>query len=205
MRNLLNLHWTLCDFAVVDVEGNGQAPQEIIEIAVVLIRRGKIEEHSREWLVLPKSPVTAQATRIHGISNADLAGKPGFSEVGEEIMCVLGGRAIVGHNVSVDVRLLQEGLPKWHSPLSLDTLKLARNAIPGHRSYSLGSLVDDLGLEGASAKLHRAAADALVTAELFLHIARLLDRDGALSVQRLVEIGSVGKSDLLSEGQQTLF
>lgn len=205
MRDLLNLHWTLCDFAVVDVEGNGQAPQEIIEVAVVSIRRGSIEGQPQEWLVLPERPVTAQASRIHGISNADLVGKPRFSEIGEEVMGALGECAVVGHNVSVDARLLQDKLSRWRSPFLLDTLKLARKAIPGQRSYALACIVSDLGIDGASAKLHRAAADAFVTAQLFLHIARLLDREGMLSVGRLAHIAGLGDGDLLSQGQQRLF
>lgn len=205
MRDFLNLHWTLCDFAVVDVEGNGQTPQEIIEVALTSIRGGTVEELRHEWMVLPERPVTAQATRIHGISNAELVGKSKFPEIADELMAALGDRVVVGHNVSVDARLLQDKLLRWRPPLLVDTLKLARRIYPSRSSYALASLVTDLGIDGARAKLHRAPADAFVTARLFLHMARVLDRDSTLSVGRLADMAGVGDGDLLSDGQQALF
>lgn len=205
MSDYLNRHWAECDFAVVDLEGNGQTPQEIIEIAVVPIVRGEIEQQRREWMVLPQRPVTARATRIHGISNVDLIGRPRFSEIADEVTSTLQEHVLVGHNVSVDVRVLKGELVHWSPPLLLDTLKLARWVLPGRSSYALASLVGERGISAGGAKLHRAAADAFVTARLFLDAVRLLDRDGLLSLRRLVEIAGVGTGDLLSDGQQELF
>jgi exodeoxyribonuclease X len=205
MRAFLNRHWTVCDFAVVDVEGNGQTPQEIIELAVIPIRRGTVEERQHEWMIHPERPVTAQATRIHGISNAALAAKPRFPEIADEVIDALGECAVVGHNVAIDARLLQSKLLRWRPPLLLDTLRLARRVLPGRSSYALASLATELEVNLVGAKLHRASVDAYVTAQLFLTLVRLLERDGTLSLGQLQDAAGLRTGDLQSEGQQNLF
>ena len=45
------------------------------------------------------------------------------------------------------------------------TIKMARKLLPGHRSYSLGKICSDLGIEINGR--HRAAGDALATVKLF--------------------------------------
>lgn len=205
MRAFLNRHWTVCDFAVVDVEGNGQTPQEIVELAVIPIRRGTVEERQHEWMIHPERPVTAQATRIHGISNAALAAKPRFPEIADEVIDALGECAVVGHNVAIDARLLQSKLLGWRPPLLLDTLRLARRVLPGRSSYALASLATELEVNVVGAKLHRASVDAYVTAQLFLALVRLLERDGTLSLGQLQDAAGLRIGDLQSDGQQNLF
>ena len=60
--------WTSLRYAVVDVEGNGHQPPDLVELAVVPIVHGTIGE-PRSWLVRPNQPIKAVATRIHGITS----------------------------------------------------------------------------------------------------------------------------------------
>ncbi len=48
--------WTSLDYAVIDVEGNGQQPPDLVELAVVPIRSGVIGEPV-SWLVRPGGPI----------------------------------------------------------------------------------------------------------------------------------------------------
>ncbi|MGW4720935.1 3'-5' exonuclease [Nocardia sp. NPDC004260] len=66
------------DFAVVDVEGNGQTPPEIIEIAILPVSGATVGvDDMRSWLVRPARPITPIVTRkVHGITNADVAECP---------------------------------------------------------------------------------------------------------------------------------
>ncbi|MBK6285259.1 MAG: 3'-5' exonuclease [Draconibacterium sp.] len=48
---------------------------------------------------------------------------------------------------------------------TLCTVKLARRFLPGHKSYSLGKICSDLGIEINGR--HRASGDALATVKLF--------------------------------------
>ena len=175
--------WTTLRYAVADVEGNGQQPPELVELAVVPIADGVIQAPS-SWLVKPKRPITQLASRIHGITTPDVAGKPGFGAFADEVRKALDAPALVAHNAHVDVTVLERELDGWQAPEVFDTLKLARRLLPDQPGYRLGLLVQALNLaEGLPAHLtpHRAAYDALVTARLFVHLATLA---GSLEVLR---------------------
>ena len=47
--------WTNLDYAVVDVEGNGHQPPDLVELAVVPITGGVIGEPIA-WLLRPEKP-----------------------------------------------------------------------------------------------------------------------------------------------------
>ena len=76
--------WTEQDYVVVDVEGNGARPPELVELTVVPIERGVIGSAST-WLVRPPAPISDRARRIHGITDADVASAPPAAEVEAEI------------------------------------------------------------------------------------------------------------------------
>jgi exodeoxyribonuclease X len=170
--------WTSLSYAVTDVEGNGQQPPDLVEVAVLPITAGRIGEPV-SWLVRPPRPITAFAARIHGITAADIASAPPFAEIGHEVRAALTGRVLIAHNAHVDTGVLRRELGDWESPGVLDTLKLARRLLPGQPSYKLGALVKALGLDREippGLVPHRAAYDVLVTARLFTRLAA--GRDG---------------------------
>src|SRR5262249_37183502 len=114
------------------------------------------------------------ATRIHGLTNQDVAEAPAFAVVESEVRKALDVGAVVAHNAHVDVGVLQRQLGEWECPEVFDTLKLAKRLMPNRVSYKLGALVAALPLaDGLPAGLspHRATYDALVTARLFLRLA----------------------------------
>ena len=60
--------WSEHRYVVVDVEGNGHQPPDLVELAVVPIERGVIGEPAT-WLFQPEQPITPMARRIHGITD----------------------------------------------------------------------------------------------------------------------------------------
>ncbi len=165
--------WTSLDYAVVDVEGNGQQPPDLVELAAVPIRSGVIREPS-SWLVKPDVPIKHFATQIHGLTGTDVADAPKFADIAEHVRSALDVPALVAHNAHVDVSVLSRKLVGWQPPEVFDTLRLARRLLPGQASYRLGALVSVLHLaEGLPGGLtpHRATYDALVTARLFVFLA----------------------------------
>jgi exodeoxyribonuclease X len=165
--------WTSLSYAVADVEGNGQQPPDLVELAVLPITDGTIGEPVA-WLVKPPRPIKAFATRIHGISAEDVASAPAFADIRHEVRQALGGRVLVAHNAHVDTGVLGRELGEWEYPEVFDTLKLARRLLPGQPSYKLGALVKALSLDGempSGLVPHRAAYDVLVTARLFVRLA----------------------------------
>jgi DNA polymerase III epsilon subunit-like protein len=169
--------WTGLTYVVVDVEGNGQQPPDLVELAVVPIVAGVIKE-ARSWLVRPETPITPFARRIHGITNEQVAEAPVFADIKEEVVSSLDVPALVGHNVHVDVGVLRRKLGNWRCPEVFDTLKLARRLLPDADGYKLGALVEAFRLaDGLPDDLtpHRATYDVLVTARLFVRLATLPD------------------------------
>lgn len=161
---------------VVDVEGNGQQPPEIVELAAVTITNGSVLSEPVSWLVKPARPITALVTRkVHGISNAAVATAPSFAEIGHQVEAVLAGAWLVAHNARVEVELLARQLPGFSPAGVVDTLRLARVLWPDRTGYGLDALIHQEHLDlsrVAKSRRHRAAYDAHATALLLL---RLLD------------------------------
>lgn len=165
--------WTSLRYAVADVEGNGQQPPDLVELAVLPITGGVIGEPV-SWLVKPPRPITYFATSIHGISDQDVASAPAFADIEHEVRRALADRVLVAHNAHIDTAVLRRELDGWQPSEVFDTLKLARRLLPGQPSYKLGALVKALSLDnGMSTGVgpHRAAYDVLVTARLFARLA----------------------------------
>ncbi|MGO9217890.1 MAG: exonuclease domain-containing protein [Streptosporangiaceae bacterium] len=160
-------------YAVVDVEGNGQQPPDLVEVAVVPVAAGIIGAPA-SWLVKPPRPVSRIAARIHGLTNEALAAAPAFADIDSEVREALDADVLVAHNAHVDVGVLRRYLGGWECPEVLDTLKLARRLLPGQLSYKLGALVTAFSLADSLPSglvPHRATFDALVTARLFVRLA----------------------------------
>ncbi|WP_406055659.1 exonuclease domain-containing protein [Kribbella sp. NBC_00889] len=158
--------WTAFDYAVVDVEGNGQQPPDLVEISIVAIKDGLIGP-AKNWLVRPPRPITPMARRFHKITDDRLVDAPAVADIEEELRHALSDKVFVAHNAGVDLGVLGRELPGFQPARVLDTLKLARRLLPGRTSYKLGALVDAFGLaRGLPADLmpHRATYDALVCA-----------------------------------------
>ena len=188
--------WTSVRYVVVDVEGNGHQPPDLVELAAVTIMDGVIGE-SMSWLVKPDEPIKHFATRIHGLTNKDVADAPVFTTVREDVRRALDADALVAHNAHVDVGVLQRKLGDWDCPEMFDTLKLARRLLPGAGSYKLGALVEAFKLaEDLPADLtpHRATYDVLVTARLFVRLTSVHDTR-SLSLEELRDQPSGGGED----------
>ncbi len=166
-------NWTSQAFAVVDLEGNGQRPPDLVELAVVPITGGVIGQ-PLTWLVRPETAITGFARRIHGITDEMVADAPTFSDIEKEVRSALDGRVFVAHHAAVDLGVLRRKLGGWEPGEVFDTLKLARRLRPERISYRLGALVDAFDLAAGippELRPHRATYDALVTARLFTLLA----------------------------------
>lgn len=165
--------WTATRLVVADVEGNGARPPGLVELAVVPIVDGRVGEPVT-WLVKPEAPITWQATKVHGITNDDVAGLQPLRAVAGDIRAHLGDSVLVAHNAHVDLDVLTRELPGWKPSAVIDTLKLSRRLHPERPSHKLGVLVEVYNLAAGlpdTMSAHRADYDALVTARLLLRLA----------------------------------
>jgi DNA polymerase III epsilon subunit-like protein len=160
--------------ACLDVETTGASAaygDRVIEIGIVRYDNGqKSAEYSQ--LINPRRRIGAGITALTGISQAMCEGQPTFAEQLPAMLPLLGGAAILGHNVGFDLSfLLHECVLAGHDlcaslqrPPVLDTVRIARQRF-GRGGNGLGSLANRLGHQPAVA--HRALGDALTTMAVF--------------------------------------
>ncbi len=87
--------------AVLDLETTGTNPSQdrIVEISILRLSPDGSEELLSQR-VNPRVPIPSDATAVHGISDADAAGAPTFSEEAAEIASFLEGCDLAGFNVT---------------------------------------------------------------------------------------------------------
>ncbi|SDU25155.1 3'-5' exonuclease [Stappia sp. ES.058] len=188
-------------FWAVDVEGNGASPPEIVEIAIVEVRDLEVRSRRMKWLVKPKVPITPQVTRIHGITNDDVARSPDIEDIADDIITWTSESRIIGHNVKVELDAISQAILGWRPAMAIDTLKLARLLLPGRESYSLKKLGTDLSLSSIAAREsgkehHSALFDSILSGLLFCHLLSSLPEDRRQS--------AIEESDIMNSIQREL-
>jgi len=156
-------------FAILDIETTGGSPktEKITEIAIFFHDGDKVVG---EWttLINPEKPIPYFITGLTGITNEMVADAPKFYEVAKELVERTENYTIVGHNVSFDYSFIKSEFKQLgfaYDRKTLCTVKLSRKTFPGYKSYSLGKICKELGIEIRDR--HRAAGDALATVKLF--------------------------------------
>ncbi len=173
---------------MVDVETTGLAARRdrITEIAAIRIENLRISDRQFTTLVNPGCPIPALITELTGIDNAMVSSAPAFQEIAPGLREHMEGAVMVAHNASFDMSFLREEYARLNTlfspPQVLDTVSLARRILPGLSQYKLTSLCQHLHIKPG---MHRAVGDALATAELFLHLARLAPATLAKKLQPL--------------------
>jgi len=183
-----------CAFAVVDVETTGVRAggnDRITEIAVVVVQGGR-REVVFETLVNPGRPIPPVVCSITGITDDMVRDAPSFAAVADQVLAALAGRIFVAHNARFDWGFVTTELRRSRD-LALDgprlcTVRLARRLVRGVRSCGLDSLQMYFGLQNTAR--HRAAGDALVTADILALLLRLARQEGARTLHDITAIES---------------
>src|SRR4051794_8908373 len=160
--------------AFVDVETTGASCEwgdRIIEIGVVRVEGGKkVAEYQQ--LIDPRRRIGAGVVALTGITPEMVAGQPRFIEQLPQLMPLLKGAIVLGHNVRFDLSFLhgefrccgKEITTELGDVPVLDTVRIARRRF-GRGGNGLQMLSRRLGIEPVVA--HRALADAQTTALVF--------------------------------------
>ncbi len=152
-------------YVALDLETTGLDPARdaIIEIgAVKFNNRGELGTFSS--MVNPGRPIPLKITQLTGITDRDVLTAPPFSALREKLTRFVGDAIVVGHNISFDLGFLhhQNCLKKSSY---IDTFELAAILMPHESRYSLGKLMDSLGISFTTR--HRALDDARASMQLF--------------------------------------
>lgn len=187
-------------FSVFDTETTGdntKREDKPIEVAAVRWNlQHSFLEIPNSWLVDPKMSIHPSAVAVHGIEDEEVEGKPTLEEILPEFLEYIDDSVLVAHNINFDLNMLP--ILKEKDNEKIDTLRFARQIfkigdigykghdLRSHKSqelrYWLGIKIDTMGLQA-----HRAAADILVTGEVFHHtLKRYMEITGGKTLGDLI-------------------
>ena len=155
-------------FIISDTETVGLNPPPAPASGVVEVAYLELDMNTLEILdegysrVQPGCPIHPEASKVHGITDADVIHAPKLGEVYKFEDAVIHS----GHSAAFDLKFLAGQYDNLVG--SLCTLALARQYIHDSPNHKLGTLVDHLGLPKGQA--HNALADCHMTRHLLIHI-----------------------------------
>ena len=167
-------------FIILDTETTGLEVHQghrVIEIGAVLLNdRKKSTDHFHTYLN-PARLIDEEASKVHGITNADLDDQPPFEEIAEEFLEFIEGSTLVIHNAAFDVGFLNNELqlasskyPKLEDICEIeDSLSIARDKFPGQRN-SLDALANRFEVSGYDRTFHGALLDANILADVYIYL-----------------------------------
>ena len=173
--------------AAIDFESAGAAPGETdCPVQIGIVRANSLFDKAETFTsyIHCTRPVCWSAAKVHGITTAQLADAPAFGDLWPHIQRLLSGCVVVGHNPATEMRFLSvfpgHGFGPW-----LDTLLLARKALPGLKEHSLGKVCEALRITAQIDTLvpgkcwHDALYDAAGSLELLRALTRGLHMEQA--------------------------
>ena len=118
--------------------------------------------------------IHAEAQAVHGISAADLVGKPTFAEIAEEWLAFTDGAKLIAHNATFDIGFLNLEFSRLDQAAIdpgriIDTLALARRKHPMGPN-SLDALCKRYGIDNSKRTKHGALLDAELLADVYLEM-----------------------------------
>jgi DNA polymerase III epsilon subunit-like protein len=160
----------------LDTETTGfGARAEIVDIAVV----SAAGEVVLESLVQPTRRIPADATAIHGITDADVKDAPAWCDLYEDLLRVLAGRRVIVYNVIFDRQMVNQACDRYDLAAPAADWECAMrkyagfygNWDSGKRWYRFQKLERAVLAFGAEPGGHRAAADAFACRAVVLGMA----------------------------------
>ena len=160
-----------------DTETTGLDPltgDRVIEIACIELERELPTGRIYHELVDPGRDIPAEATRVHGLTRADLAGKPVFADIADAFLAFIGDAPLVAHNAPFDfgfvnMELTRLALPRLGTDRMIDTLALAKARFPGLPN-SLDALCRRFGIDTSERTSHNALLDCRLLAEVYVEL-----------------------------------
>lgn len=162
---------------VLDTETTGLDPMDghrIIEIGCLELLNHIPTGRTFHVYLNPERDISDGAYEVHGISSAELAGKPLFRDIADDFAAFLDDAALVIHNAAFDLGFINAELQRLdRTPINeeraVDTLMIARRKYPGGQN-SLDGLCRRFGIDNSMRDKHGALLDAELLAEVYLEL-----------------------------------
>ena len=161
---------------VVDVETTGLSPttDRIVSVSILRVCFATLDRHTNyhrlegdtlDATFNPQCPIPADATRVHGITNADVADAGLFADSAQQLRDFIGTLPIIAHNAAFDKAFLnaefkRAGVKTLHRNRSYCTMRRYQAMQGGQRK---GSALEDVaqyfGFPGRRSAVHQASED----------------------------------------------
>lgn len=166
---------------ILDTETTGLYPQDgdrLIEFAALEMIDRRFTGNDLHLYIHPERDIHPDAAAIHGITLDQLADKPKFAEVGQQIAEFLRDAELIIHNAPFDVGFLDMEFGRINLPSVkeltanvIDTLAMARERYPGQKN-SLDALCTRLDVDRSRRVLHGALIDCELLGGVYLAMTR---------------------------------
>lgn len=162
---------------VFDTETTGLDPADghrLVEFAGIELVNRVATGRQLHFHCNPERRMPAEAEAVHGLSDAFLADKPLFTAMADRMLDFMGDAILVAHNAPFDMRFLnaeldRAGRPRISDARVVDTLELARKALPGAK-HSLDALCLRFGIDRSLRVRHGALIDAGLLADVYVEL-----------------------------------
>ncbi len=179
------------DFVVFDIETTGFSParNRIIEIGAVKVSEGKIVDRFSTF-VDPLTPIPFEIEKLTGITDDMVMGAEQIDTVLPQFMAFCEGCILVAHNAQFDMSFIMENCDRLgisHDFTYVDTVGIARVFLPGQKKHTLDAVAKTLGV--SLQNHHRAVDDAEATAEIFVKLIVMMEKEGITTLSQINERG----------------
>ncbi|MDC7124637.1 MAG: 3'-5' exonuclease [Spirochaetales bacterium] len=186
-------------FTAFDFETTGLYPDKdkIIEIGAVKYNLSG-ERYVFSGLINPEMSIPEAASNVNGISDNMVADKPLMKDILPDFIDFIDGTVLVAHNIGFDAAFLMFAIDflgfKIDNLVCIDTIILAKHFFKGFRSYKLGNIAKNIGIDLTNA--HRAEDDAVACMELFLKCIDSIPDKENIELRQLMKISGHRKKTL---------
>lgn len=190
-----NIPFNKLTYTVFDTETTGFSSKyaKIVEIAAVKIYTDYQIDYNNIFstLINPEIDIPYNAYKVHKISNEMVQDKPLIKNVLPDFLSFADKSVFVGHNINFDINFIKKEASSYNIALdfscNIDTLKLARKAIPELKKYTLDSLINyfNIQLDIKGYDRHRALFDAIHTAIILIECLKILEKQGIYTISHL--------------------
>ena len=159
----------LCFFDV-ETTGLDRNLHNIIEVGAIKSNTTEVIEEYQTFVNID-SPIPTQASEVNHITNDMIVAYPKADIILPKFLQFIEGCVLVAHNIEFDFGFLNAELERNNLrvlegiPL-VDTVEVARKAIPNNGSYKLGDLASTLQID--TGQQHRALDDTKVCRSVLL-------------------------------------
>jgi len=179
------------DFVVFDIETTGFSPtrNRIIEIGAVKVSEGKIVDRFSAF-VDPLVPIPYEIEKLTGITDDMVMGAEQIDVVLPQFLAFCEGCILVAHNAQFDMSFIMENCDRQgisHDFTYVDTVGIARVFLPGQKKHTLDAVAKALGV--SLENHHRAVDDAEATAEIFVKLIVMMEKEEITTLSQINERG----------------